>query len=220
MIPLSDDNPTRRVPFITMLLITLNVLAFGYQLAIPDYQINEFIQQWGFVPEKLSSGFLFSAIPTMFTSMFLHGGIIHLAGNMLYLWVFGDNIEDFFGHSGFLMFYLLVGAAGSFGQFVIHPESEIPMVGASGAIAGVMGAYMLLYPNARVLTAVLLIIVIRLMYLPAWMLLGFWILLQFLEGTASLGMPAGGGVAWFAHIGGFLMGGFFVFFAQFFKMRK
>lgn len=220
MIPLRDENPTGGVPFVTILLILVNVTVFGYELALPAGEIESFIKTWGFVPAQLLEPAGTFHLRTLFTSMFLHGGLLHLAGNMLYLWVFGDNVEDELGHASFLVFYLLAGVLGSMTQFVTHPTSEIPMVGASGAIAGVLGAYLLLYPNARVLTAVIIIIFVRLMYLPAWLLLGFWFFLQFFNGTASLGLPAGGGVAWFAHIGGFLAGGLLIFLVRFSRLSR
>lgn len=220
MIPLRDENPTSRIPFVTILLILVNVTIFGYELSLPEGEIDRFIRTWGFVPGKLLEPAGLVHLRTLFTSMFLHGGLLHLGGNMLYLWVFGDNVEEELGHVSFLVFYLLAGVLGSTAQFLVHPASEIPMVGASGAIAGVLGAYLLLYPNARVLTAVIIIIFVRLMYLPAWLLLGFWIFLQFFNGTASLGLPSGGGVAWFAHIGGFLAGGVVIFLLKFSRLSR
>lgn len=138
--------------------------------------------------------------------MFLHGGLVHVAGNMLYLWVFGDNIEDQLGPAQFILFYLLTGLAGALLQFITNPMSPMPQVGASAAIAGVMGAYILLYPRARILTVLFLFIFIRILYLPAWLLIGFWIFIQMFHGAFNLGLQTGGGVAWFAHIGGFVAG--------------
>lgn len=206
MIPLRDDNPTSVVPYVTLLIIALNLIVFGYELSLAAGEIERFFMTWGFVPALLSRGEVAAGVLTMVTSMFLHGGLVHLGGNMLYLWVFGDNIEAELGHGRFLLFYVGTGAAGSLSQYMMAPGSGVPMVGASGAIAGVLGAYMLLYPTARVLTLLFLFIVVRFVYLPAGVLLGFWILLQFLQGGLSVG-AAGGGVAWFAHIGGFLAGG-------------
>lgn len=206
MIPLRDDNPTSVVPYVTVLIIALNLIVFGYELSLPSEEIEGFFLTWGFVPALLYEGEVITGLITIVTSMFLHGGFVHLGGNMLYLWVFGDNIEAELGHGRFLLFYLGTGAAGALSQYMMAPGSRVPLVGASGAIAGVMGAYMLLYPTARVLTLLILVIVVRFVYLPAAVLLGFWILIQFLQGGVSAG-AAGSGVAWFAHIGGFLAGG-------------
>lgn len=221
MIPLRDENPTQNLPVVTVLLILMNCLLFGYEMSLmfnSTVELNQFIQQWGFVPESLSLGES-SAYISVFSSMFLHGGYLHLGSNMLFLWVFGDNIEDEMGSARFLVFYLISGLAGTLGQYVVAPDSTVPLIGASGAIAGVLGAYLLLYPTARVLTAVIFIIFIRLIYLPAWILLGFWIVLQLLQGTASLGMSDPiGNVAWFAHLGGFLAGVVMVLFMR--KSRR
>jgi len=220
LIPLRDENPTQNLPVVTVLLILLNCLLFGYEMSLvfeSSVELNRFIRQWGFVPESFTAGRAGSFI-TVFSSMFLHGGYLHLGSNMLFLWVFGDNIEDQLGAGRFLVFYLICGVAGSLGQYVVTPHSPAPLIGASGAIAGVLGGYFLLYPTARVLTAVIFVIFIRLIYLPAWILLGFWIILQLIQGTASLGMsdPVGN-VAWFAHLGGFLTG---VVMVLFFRKRR
>ena len=223
MIPLRDENPTDSTPVVTVLLILLNCLVFGYEISLTteSAQIFErFVKRWGFIPLRFNA-FDPGTYETLFTSMFLHGGYLHLGGNMLFLWVFGDNVEDELGSFNYMMFYLVCGLAGAFGQYLVAPNSEIPLIGASGAIAGVLGSYMLLYPTARVLTAVIIVFFIRLIYLPAWILLGVWMLLQLLQGTASLGVPGtGGGVAWFAHIGGFLAGGVMVFFLRAWKLEK
>lgn len=220
LIPLRDENPTQSPPVITVLLILLNCLFFGYELSLlmeSTEGLNRFIGQWGFVPETFTAGNI-QGLVTMFTSMFLHGGYLHLGSNMLFLWVFGDNIEDELGSARFLLFYLVCGVAGALGQYVVAPNSTVPLIGASGAIAGVLGAYFLLYPTARVLTAVIFVIFIRLIYLPAWILLGFWIFLQLLQGTVSLGASSPvGNVAWFAHLGGFLAGAAMIFF---FRLRR
>lgn len=214
MIPLSDDNPTEKVPAVTVLLILVNCLVFGYEFSLmmeSREAIDQFFKQWGFIPGKMLWSFDPGYSITLFTSMFLHGGWLHLAGNMLYLWVFGDNVEDELGHLNFLLFYLVAGLAGNIGQYAVNPTSTTPLVGASGAIAGILGSYMILYPTARILTALILVFFVRLVYLPAWILLGFWFFLQLFQGTASLGTPTGGGVAWFAHLGGFLAGGLMIF---------
>lgn len=207
MIPLKDDNPTSRVPVVTVILILINIAIFVWEFSLPPDQLRNLWMSWGLVPAQFWSNPFSDRFFTPLTSMFLHGGLLHLGGNMLYLWVFGDNIEDDLGHFRFLCFYLVAGLAGAGLQCFLFPTSDIPMVGASGAIAGVLGAYLLLYPHAYVLTVLILIIIIRFVYIPAWVLLSFWIFIQFFQGTASLGMEqAGGGVAWFAHVGGFLAG--------------
>ena len=210
MIPLRDENPTRTNPWVTQLLVVSNIAVFAYEFLLGMRGGNEalvaFIQSFGLRPDYLLSPTAWGETPvavplTMFTSMFVHAGLLHLIGNMLYLWIFGDNVEDAMGHARFLLFYLLCGLGAAVAQVVVSPGSSIPMVGASGAIAGVLGAYVILYPNARVLTLVFLIVFIRVMYLPAIVLLGIWFLLQILSAVSG-----GGGVAWYAHIGGFVVG--------------
>ena len=212
MIPLRDDNPTKIVPVMTVGLIGLNVLVFLYQISLGPGGAEVFIYQFGAIPavifgsQNLPSELV--AIPaslSVFTSMFLHGGFLHLIGNMLYLWIFGNNIEDAMGHGRFILFYLLTGVAASMAHFFTDLNSEIPTIGASGAISGILGAYILLYPRAQVLVLIFLGFFIRVMYVPAGLALGFYFLLQILQGTLTFGQ-GGGGVAWFAHIGGFLAG--------------
>ncbi len=212
MIPLRDDNPTKIVPLMTVGLIVLNVLVFLYQMSLGPGGAEVFIYQFGAIPavifgsQTLPSELV--AIPasfSVFTSMFLHGGFMHLVGNMLYLWIFGNNIEDAMGHGRFIVFYLLTGVAASMAHFFTDLNSEIPTIGASGAISGILGAYILLYPRAQVLVLIFLGFFIRVMYVPAGLALGFYFLLQLLQGTLTFGQ-AGGGVAWFAHIGGFVAG--------------
>jgi len=209
MIPLKDDNPTNRPPIVTVGLIALNIIAHAYLMLLPPQARTATIFQMGLIPAEVTSGISvgpeFPLPLTLFTSMFLHGGFLHLAGNMLYLWVFGNNVEDQTGHLRFLAFYLLCGVAAAGTQIVASPDSQIPMIGASGAIAGVLGAYMLMFPHARVLTLVPIFIFIRVMYLPAVIVLGLWFLYQILL-SASAGQGAEGGVAFFAHIGGFVAG--------------
>jgi membrane associated rhomboid family serine protease len=201
MIPLRDVIPSRTTPYVTVTIIVLNALAWFYEVAMPRRELAIFLQIYGVVPGAF--------IPsTLLTSMFLHGGWSHVIGNMWYLWIFGDNVEDRLGHTRFLVFYLLCGFAAAFGQIVMEPESTLPMIGASGAIAGVMGAYFLLYPQSRVLTLIPLIIFWDIIELPAIMLLGFWFLMQLFSAgaiavTASTG---GGGVAFMAHVAGFITG--------------
>ncbi|MDH7494181.1 MAG: rhomboid family intramembrane serine protease [Candidatus Saccharicenans sp.] len=204
-IPLKDENPTSRFPIITVAIIAVNSLVFLYQIFSPnglEYQVLRF----GIIPYEITHWGMEATIPRVFwplsllTGMFLHGSLLHLAGNMLYLWIFGNNVEDFLGSVKFLFFYLACGIAASLLQVAIYPNSRIPMIGASGAIAGLLGAYLVLYPSARVKTLVFLFIYITVIYVPAWVLLGLWFILQ----LSNIGM--GGGVAWFAHIGGFLAG--------------
>jgi membrane associated rhomboid family serine protease len=224
MFPLKDDVPGRTTPFVTVGLIALNVVVFLYQISLgiegsrPGQATLELIQEFGLTPCRLT-GYCVDASPglpspwvTVFTSMFLHGGVFHVGGNMLYLWIFGDNVEDTLGHGRFLVFYLLSGIAAALVQTVVSPASEIPMLGASGAVSGVLGAYLLLFPHARVLTLLIFGFFFRLVHIPAVIVLGFWIVVQFLNGiltvtvSAVRGESAGGGVAWFAHIGGFVAG--------------
>ena len=209
MIPLRDENPTRTTPFVNHFLVAANVAVFIYQFTLvgsPE-AYAQFIQRLAVTPSLLLSPSSWSQMPipaplTMFTSMFVHGDVWHLAGNMLYLWVFGDNIEDTLGHVKYLLFYALCGLGAAMAQVIINPTSNVPMVGASGAIAGVLGAYLVLYPDARVLTLVFLVFIIRVMYLPAIVLLGIWFVIQLFSAFTG----GEGGVAWYAHIGGFLVG--------------
>ncbi len=212
MIPLRDDNPTTIVPVMTVGLIVLNVLVFLYQISLGPRGGELFVFQFGAIPsvifgsQTLPSELV--AIPasfSIFTSMFLHGGYMHLIGNMLYLWIFGNNIEDAMSHGRFVVFYLLTGVVASMSHFLTDVSSEIPTIGASGAISGVLGAYILLYPRARVLVLIPLGFFMRVMYIPAGFVLGFYFVIQVFQGTFSLG-EGGGGVAWFAHIGGFMAG--------------
>jgi len=211
MIPLRDDNPVRIVPFVTWGVVAACVLAFLVQISLGAPDFNRMIFALGAIPAVLfGHAYLppeIALVPpaaTVVSSMFLHGGWLHLIGNMLYLWIFGDNIEDRMGHLRFLMFYLACGVAAVFAQAVPAPESVVPMVGASGAISGVLGAYLLLFPRARVLVLVPLGFVLQVIRLPAVWVLGLWFLVQLLS---SLMAPAGeGGVAFRAHLGGFLTG--------------
>jgi membrane associated rhomboid family serine protease len=220
MIPLKDDVPSRGVAFITLTLIGLNVAVFLYQLSLqmgmePGAQraAEEFIREFGLTPCRLTGDCRVPVdapqpILTVLSSMFLHGGLLHLGGNMLYLWIFGDNVEDTLGHGRFALLYLGSGAGAALAQTVVSPASGVPMVGASGAVSGVLGAYLLLFPYASILTLVTFGFFWRFIHLPALVVLGLWILLQFLSGYLSLGAAAdaGGGVAFFAHIGGFFVG--------------
>ena len=205
MIPLRDINPTKRFPLVTIAIIALNVLVFAFEFFLPHEMLNDVAAAWGLIPARLTNldpvAFL-----TVFTSMFLHGGPAHLIGNMLYLWIFGDNIESAMGSFRFAIFYLLCGLGAALGQVLVNPLSSVPMVGASGAISGILGSYLLLYPTAEVEALVFLGYFVRLVRLPTLVVVGSWIVLQLLSGVMSLGMQATGGVAWFAHIGGFAAG--------------
>jgi membrane associated rhomboid family serine protease len=206
MIPLRDINPRRRFPLITLVLILLNVVVFVYELLLPSQNtLDSLVFTWGLVPYRLVQMDP-RAIITVFTSMFMHSGFMHIIGNMLYLWIFGDNIESALGSVRFLVFYLLCGLGAALGQVLVDPASHVPMIGASGAISGVLGAYLLLYPHAEVETLLILGPFVRLVRMPALVVLGFWIVLQLFSGLASLGTEASGGVAFFAHVGGFVAG--------------
>jgi membrane associated rhomboid family serine protease len=206
-IPLKDTNPSRSYPVVNISLILANVAMFLYQFTLPPLAFKAFIMANSTVPARIPSffaghtGFEVAFLP-LFTSMFLHSGLAHIAGNMLFLWIFGDNIEDFFGHLPYLLFYLVCGFGAGLLHVLFNLSSTVPALGASGAISGVMGAYMLLYPRERILTLVFIFLV----PIPAVFILGYWFLLQFLAGISALGASASGGVAWWAHVGGFLLG--------------
>lgn len=202
MFPIRDHNPSGKTPFVTIALIAVNVLVFlAYFLGKNDFQLQFFFLQWGLVPARLMTG---EGYETLVTSMFLHGGIMHLAGNMLFLWIYGDNLEDEMGHLPFLLFYLAAGLAAAGLQAVADLSSQIPMVGASGAIAGVMGGYLLLFPRAKVDVLFIFLIFFRIFAIPAWIVLGLWFGLQIFSGFST---PSdGGGVAYWAHAGGFIAG--------------
>jgi membrane associated rhomboid family serine protease len=201
MIPLRDVIPSRTTPGVTVTLIAVNVAVYLFQLMLTDRGQDAFILGFGLVPAY------FSPISVV-TAMFVHSGLAHLGGNMLFLWIFGDNVEDRLGHGRFIVFYLACGFAAAFAQTALNPESLVPMVGASGAIAGVMGAYFVLYPQSRVLTLIFLFIFVDIVEIPAIFFLGIWFLMQLLSGVGSLGVShsAAGGVAFWAHIGGFVAG--------------
>src|SRR5262245_51415229 len=216
MIPLKDDLPTRSVPAVTVLLMALNILVFLYQASLEIGTAGEgvgagpdFAKEFGLIPCRLVgscqlAGDLPAPVFTIFSSMFLHGSFFHIAGNMLYLWIFGNNVEDTLGHGRFIVFYLASGVAAALTQTMVETSSMVPMIGASGAISGVLGAYVLLFPHANVLTLVIFGFFWRVVSIPALLVLGFWMVVQILNGLGSFG--AGGGVAWFAHIGGFFAG--------------
>jgi membrane associated rhomboid family serine protease len=222
MIPLRDDVPSRSLPIVTFVLIGLNVAAYVYQLSL-GFAVDPggraaaeaFIFEFGATPCRLTAtcdrGDFPSPYVTVFTSMFLHGSPLHVGGNMLYLWIFGDNVEDTLGHGRFLVFYLLSGVAAAVAQTITSPTSTVPMIGASGAVSGVLGAYLLLFPYATILTLMIFGFFVRSVHIPAVIVLGFWIVLQLINGwltvsASAMGRGESGGVAWFAHIGGFLAG--------------
>ena len=202
LFPYKDDNPRILVPYVTYCIIGINALIFVLQfnLGISDPSAEKaFIYRFGFIPADFS-------IITIFSSMFLHGGISHIMGNMWFLWVFGDNVEGVLGHLKYAIFYLMCGLAATISQLLINPNSTIPMVGASGAIAGVLGMYMIRFPHARVHVFAFIIIFFTTFRVPAMFVLGFWFFNQLTNGFGSLGFDTTGGVAWFAHIGGFIAG--------------
>jgi membrane associated rhomboid family serine protease len=201
MIPLRDSQPSYTRPVITVGLIAVNTLAFLFQVSLDPFTRNDFVFAFGLVPDHFSW-------LAVFTSMFLHGGWMHLIGNMLFLWVLGDNIEDILGHGKFLLFYIACGVAAGLAQYLVNPDSRVPMVGASGAIAGVMGAYMVKFPRARIQTLVFLFVFVTIVEIPAGVMLVYWFVLQFFNGFGSIveAHANRGGTAWFAHIGGFVAG--------------
>ncbi|MGJ8623980.1 MAG: rhomboid family intramembrane serine protease [Yoonia sp.] len=203
MFPIRDHNPSQRIPYVTFALIAANVLVFlaGFALIQTDRQLAMFYFDYALVPVRFSNG---ENYPALITSIFLHGGWMHLAGNMLFLWIFGDNLEDEMGHIPFLIFYLACGIGASLAQVVTDPLSQIPTVGASGAIAGVMGGYLLLFPKARVDIFIFFVIFFKILPIPAWIMLCLWFALQLFSGINV--DTTGGGVAYWAHAGGFVFG--------------
>jgi membrane associated rhomboid family serine protease len=203
VIPLRDVIPSRTTPYVTIGLIVVNALVFLYEMTLGDPTLEEFILYFGLVPAAFSW-------VTVLTSMFLHGGFLHVGGNMLFLWIFGDNVEDRMGHGRFVAFYLLCGAAAALAQTAMSPDSVVPMVGASGAVAGVMGAYFVLYPHSRIVTLVPLFVFFHVMEVPALVFLGLWFVLQFVSGVGSIAAATGGepagGIAFWAHVAGFVAG--------------
>ncbi|PYV72335.1 MAG: rhomboid family intramembrane serine protease [Acidobacteria bacterium] len=220
MFPIRDDQPRFSTPYVNYFIIALNVLIYVF-FEIPvqmqgGRHFEALIFQFGFVPEHLTGALagaphysISASLLTIFTSMFLHGDLFHIIGNLWFLWIFGDNIEDYLGHFSYLIFYLLCGIAAALTFIAINPSSIVPTIGASGAIAGIMGAYILLYPRARVQTLVVLIVFITFWWLPAWVFLGYWFLIQFVATSVEAGAAAHhqtGGVAFAAHVGGFVAG--------------
>lgn len=212
MIPLRDSNPSGSIPAVTIALIALNCLVWFYEVSLGE-RAQGFIVEYGLVPlrfvkfYKYQGGFTDNAVVPLFASIFMHGGWLHIIGNMWFLWIFGDNVEDRLGHFKFLLFYLLCGIGASLIHVVFNAGSRLPTVGASGAISGVLGAYLISYPHARVTTLLIIIIFIRIVELPAFLFLIFWFVFQFVSGTAELAArPDTGGVAYWAHMGGFVVG--------------
>lgn len=203
MFPIRDHNPSLRTPYVTYALIIANVLAFAasWPYFADEAALMGFFNDWAMIPARVADG---DSYHTLLTSMFLHGGLMHLGGNMLFLWIFGDNLEDALGHVGFLLFYLACGIGADYAQLMANPDSTIPTVGASGAIAGVMGGYLLLFPKARVDVLVIFIIFFRVFAVPAWLMLALWFGIQLFSSVGS--DLSSGGVAYWAHAGGFVIG--------------
>jgi membrane associated rhomboid family serine protease len=202
VIPLRDVIPSRRLPVFTVGIIVLNTLAFLYELSVPEEYREMFFRMYAVVPALFNW-------PSVFTSMFLHAGWLHFLGNMLYLWIFGDNVEDRLGHVRFVIFYLFCGAVAAVAHAAINPSSTVPTIGASGAIAGVMGAYFVLFPRSRILAVVPLFFYMEIIEVPALLFLGFWFIMQFFSGIGSLAVSGdvqSGGVAFWAHVAGFIAG--------------
>jgi membrane associated rhomboid family serine protease len=217
LIPIRDTIRSRTRPYVTYGIIALNAAAFLYELGLSPQGMQVFFTHYGIVPARYSDPriavhfSLLAQIVPFFSSMFLHGGWLHILGNMWFLRIFGDNVEDWFGHGPYALFYVFCGVASGLMHLLFNWGSTMPTIGASGAIAGVMGAYFLLYPSSRVLTLVPIFFFITFLELPAYVFLGFWFLLQFLSGTASVTAGAAGGIAWWAHVGGFVAGAATVF---------
>jgi membrane associated rhomboid family serine protease len=201
MIPLRDTQPSSSPPIVTVLIISLNVLVFLYQISLNQYESNYLIATYGLIPDRLH----YSAL---LTSMFLHGGFMHLIGNMWFLWIFGDNVEDVLGHGKYLLFYLLCGILAAIVHVALNSDSRLPTIGASGAIAGVMGAYVVKFPHSRIITLVFIFIFLTTVEVPAAFMLIYWFVIQLFSGVGSIGYSnvSRGGTAWFAHVGGFLAG--------------
>ncbi len=212
--PYKDDNPRVLFPFITYILITINILVFltFTYISFLTPNINWFYI-FGFIPNSFN-------VLTILSSMFIHSGIGHILSNMWFLYIFGDNIESILGHMKFLVFYILCGFGAAFAQYIIDPNSSIPMVGASGAIAGVLGAYMISFPKAKVHVFAFIIIFITTLIIPAQIVLGLWFFIQLSSGLNSLGIDTNGGVAWFAHVGGFIAGVGSIKYIQNYKMEN
>jgi membrane associated rhomboid family serine protease len=220
VIPLKDMTPRRSFPIVTLLLIAANVIVFVHQITLPHAASGAFIRTYALTPSHIQlalEGHRYTPLEAflpLFTCMFLHGGFLHIIGNMLFLWVFGGNVEDRFGPFGYLLFYLVCGIASGLTQVLFSWGSHIPSLGASGAISGVLGAYIVFFPRAHILTLVPLLIIFFTVRIPAAVFIGLWFVINFLSGVGSLGALNTGGVAWWAHVGGFLMGALIAGFTQ------
>jgi membrane associated rhomboid family serine protease len=212
MIPLKDMTPRRSFPIVTILLIVANIAVFVYQLSLPQKALETFINTYALIPWKMHLALegrhytLLQAFLPLVTCMFLHGGFLHIIGNMLFLWIFGGNVEDRLGSSIYLPFYLICGIGSGLSQAIFSWGSHVPSLGASGAISGVLGAYLVFFPTSRILTLVPLLIIFFLARIPAFVFIGLWFIVQFLSGVNSFASASSGGVAWWAHVGGFLLG--------------
>jgi membrane associated rhomboid family serine protease len=206
MIPVRDGIPTRETPVVNYLLIAANVVVFLWMFLMPEAALETVVNKYAMVPAHFADGLEMGDILSIFTSMFMHAGLAHIGGNMLYLWIFGDNVEDRLGHGKYLVFYLVGGVVASFTHLLTNPGSQVPTVGASGAIAAVLGAYLVLFPASRIATFIPMGLFSRLTVVPAAIVLGLWFVLQLFEGVLSLGATEVGGVAFWAHIGGFVAG--------------
>lgn len=206
MIPLRDSLPSYSKPYVTIAIIAANAFVFLFQLTLDEFSLNSFLSTYGMIPNRLHAS-------SLVTSMFLHGGWLHLIGNMWFLWIFGDNVEDILGHAKYLLFYLLCGAAAALVQVAINMDSPVTTIGASGAIAGVMGAYLVKFPRSRIVTLVFVVFFLTTIEIPAGLMLIYWFVLQFFSGVGSIASShlSQGGVAWFAHVGGFLAGILLIF---------
>ncbi len=212
MIPLKNENPSKKIPFVNIMLILANMVIFIYQHFLALQDVQSLFLRLGCIPYEfthfvdIAPQALVPVPLTIFTAMFIHGGWIHLLSNMLFLWIFGDNVEGKLGHFKYLCFYVLCGVAGSICHIAVNLHSQVPSIGASGAIAGVMGAYMWLFPGARIRTLLIWVIFVQVVSVPAIIMIGYWILIQILSAFAGWDSRTGGGIAWFAHIGGFVAG--------------
>jgi len=209
LFPLKDSIPSRSFPFVNCLIITTNIIVFIYELSLGN-KLSIFLLDYGFIPEKFFAPLSIVSIPEkflpVFTSMFIHGGWLHIIGNMYFLYIFGDNIEDRLGHMRYLFMYIIFGLAAVITQTVLFPEMNMPTVGASGAIAGVMGAYFIFFPHAYIKTLVILFIFVTIIDVPAIIFIGLWFFIQFMSGSLQTMAGSSGGIAWWAHIGGFAAG--------------
>ncbi|MCL5021625.1 MAG: rhomboid family intramembrane serine protease [Bacteroidetes bacterium] len=210
MIPLKDKNPSHSIPFVNYLLIAANAVVFFYELPL-GAGLDAFFVKYGLVPSRYfemaaNHTHLFTRYIPFFTSMFIHGGWLHIIGNMWFLFIFGDNVEDRFGHRNYLVFYLLSGLAAGVLQVYLSASSSIPTIGASGAISGVLGAYLILFPRARIVTLIPIFFFFDIIDISAILFIGFWFMIQFFSGVQSLGVDTSGGIAWWAHVGGFVAG--------------